>query len=83
MSNPSEKAYRLALQALKRKDYRTAADLFAKAAPGYQQDREFALLRESTRLLLAVQRELTALKEADEELEIEEVFSNGQETDVC
>ncbi len=82
MLNASEKAYCLALQALKDKDYRKAAEYFDRAAPFFAENREFNLYRETTRLLLAVKRELGAEPESDDELVIEEVFSNGQETDI-
>ena len=80
MLNPAEKAYCLAMQALQRKDYRVAEAHFEKAAPHFEQNREFNLFRESTQLLVAVQHELSELDEADNELAIEEVFSDGQET---
>ncbi|RKX28220.1 MAG: hypothetical protein DRP47_04880 [Candidatus Zixiibacteriota bacterium] len=81
MFNPSEKAYCLALLALKRKDYRTASDHFDRAASGFKTDREFNLYRETTRLLLAVKREIAVLEKEDK-LEIEEAFPNGQETEL-
>ncbi|UCC44993.1 MAG: hypothetical protein JSU65_03460 [Candidatus Zixiibacteriota bacterium] len=82
MLNPSEKAYYLALVALKRKDYCAAADQFDIAAPHFRGNREFDLFRETTRMLLAVKDELAAAEDADDRIEIEEVFSSGQETDI-
>jgi hypothetical protein len=76
----SEKAYTLALRALKQKDYHTANGYFGRAAPGFGNNREFQLFRETTRLLLDVKDRLSALDE--DRLDIEEVFSNGQEEDV-
>ena len=77
MLKSAEKAYCLALQALKRREYRTAVDHFDQAAPGFENNSEFDLLREATRLLVAVQKEMHGPDEADSSLEIEEVFSNG------
>ena len=77
MLKSTEKAYCLALQSLKRKEYRTAADYFDQAAPGFENNSEFDLLREATRLLVAVQKEMRGPDEADSRLEIEEVFTNG------
>ena len=82
MLNRSEKAYYQALQALERKDYHAAVGCFEKAAPHFETNEEFRLFHESTRLLLAVRQELTALVKAEDELEIKEVFSDGQETDI-
>ena len=86
MLNPSEKAYCLALRALGRKEYSSAADYFDKAAPYFKSNEEFHLLSETTRLLVAVKRELAVADAGSEETEekdalvIEEVFSDGQET---
>ncbi len=74
--NPSEKAHCRALVALKNKDYRLAVEEFDKAAPFFREDKEFALLRETTRLLVTVQNEI-ATQTKSERLEIEEVFSDG------
>ncbi len=76
MLNTSEKAYCLALLALKRKDYRSAVEQFDKAAPYFKDDKEFNLYRESTRLLLAVKLEVEHIEDEDR-LEIEETFQNG------
>jgi len=80
MLNPSEKTYFLALQALKGKHYRTAANYFEQAAGFFENNAEFGLLRESTRLLVAVKGEIAAAEKRDDALIIEEVFSDGQET---
>jgi hypothetical protein len=82
MLNPSEKAYFLALEALKRKDYPAAAEHFNKAAPHFENNAEFNLLRETTQVLLTVKTELTEFEGVEEVVEVEEVFSNGQETDI-
>ena len=79
MLNPSEKAYCQALLALKDKEYRIASEYFDRAASEFQTNREFALYRETTRLLLAVRQELAVLENEDK-LEIEETFPHGQET---
>jgi hypothetical protein len=76
MLNASEKAYCEALQALKRKDYQAATSHFDAAADYFKNNREFTLLRETTRLLLAVRRERQRWESADR-IEIEEVFSHG------
>jgi len=62
MLSAPEKAYCLALKALKDKDYRTALGQFDRAADGFVDDKEFVLLRESTRLLVSVQEELAGSK---------------------
>ena len=77
MLSPLEKAYCLALQALKCKDYQSAETYFDQAASAFEDDREFTLLRETTELLLAVQRQLGRHTEAGDRLEIEETFTNG------
>jgi hypothetical protein len=83
MLSPSEKAYCLALQALKHKEFRSAADYFSKAASGFVNNQEFNLLWETTRLLVAVKEELNARQGGIEErLEIEEVFSYGKENEL-
>ncbi len=81
MLNSSEKAYCLALQALKQKQYRQAVDQFERAVSFFDANKEFHLLHETTRLLVAVQEELAALENEDT-LIIEEVFSDGQEANL-
>lgn len=76
MLNVGEKAYCAALLALKRKDYNLAADYFRQAAPYFENDKEFNLYYETTCLLVAVKKELAGNSTRDE-IEIEEVFSNG------
>lgn len=71
-----EKAYLAALLALKRRDYRSALEQLEQAAPYFGDDREFALYRETTRLLLTVKKEL-ARPGNQERLDVEEVFSDG------
>ena len=77
-----EKSYCLALAALSQKKYRQAADHFDKAAPFFNGNQEFALMHETTRLLVAVKRELAEVDTEENALVIEEAFSNGQETDL-
>ncbi len=76
MLKPAEKAYFKALSALRRKDYKAAAEQFDKAAPFFEKDKEFGILREATRLLIATKAEIRKL-EQQESLLIEESFSNG------
>lgn len=76
MLKGGEKSYCAALLALKRKDYVSASEHFKKAAPYFENDKEFNLYFETTRLLLEVKRELGKLEKEDK-LEIEEIFSNG------
>jgi hypothetical protein len=80
MLNASEKAYCLALVALRQKNYRAAATYFDKAAPFFADNAEFSLLHETTRLLLAVKGELVSQTEVNERIEIEEVLPYGKET---
>ncbi len=75
LSGP-EKAYCAALAALKSRDYKTALEQFECAAPYYSGNREFNILLETTRLLMAVKKELARPKN-HERLDIEEIFSNG------
>jgi hypothetical protein len=75
MLNASEKAYCLALQSLREKKYRQALDLFDQAASFFETNSEFNLLRESTRLLVAVKAELIRL-DADESVVVEEILSD-------
>ncbi len=82
MLNPSEKAYCLALRALSQKEYSSAADYFDKAAPFFRDNQEFHLIRETTRLLVAVQKELAVAVNENDALVIEEVFTDGQETNL-
>jgi hypothetical protein len=77
MLDPMEKAYCLALESLRRKDYTSALTLLDRAAPRFSEDRDFRLLHESTRLLVAVKRELGGSTMVEEKLEIEEVFTRG------
>jgi hypothetical protein len=76
MLNPAEKAYFFALQSLKRKDYRRAAEFFDQAAPFFSENQEFTLLRETTSLLVAVREELQELEAGNnaERIVIEEYF---------
>ena len=76
MLNPAEKDYFRALEALRRKEYRLATEHFDKAVPQFEKDGEFILLRETNRLLVSVATELARLEE-DNELQIEEIFTDG------
>ena len=74
MLKPAEKAYFQALSALKNKDYTAAAEQFDKAAPFFEKDKEFGILRETTHLLVATKVEI---RKQQESLFIEESFSDG------
>ena len=76
MLKQAEKSYFLALQSLKEKKYALAADFFDRAAPEFSSDRDFVLLRETTRLLIALKRERKSGSDSDG-LDIEEVFTHG------
>ena len=76
MLSGGEKSYCAALLALKQKDYKTAIEQFESAAPYFNDNKEFSILFETTRLLSAVKQELARPKNHDR-LDIEEVFSNG------
>ena len=78
MFNQAEKAYCEALLALRNKDYRKAADCFDEAMPQYMNNKEFVLLMETNRLLLAVKDKLA--KYENEEIEVMEAFAHGKET---
>jgi hypothetical protein len=75
MLNASEKAYCLAMQSLREKKYRQALDLFDQAASFFEANAEFNLLRETTRVLLAVKSELIRLG-ADDSVVVEEILSD-------
>jgi len=85
MLNAAEKAYCMALVALRRKEYRRAAGYFTQAESYFADNVEFGLLAETTRLLCAVKRELAGSDsgERKEEFEIEEVISYGKENELC
>jgi len=81
MLDPEEKAYLLALQALRDKQYGQAVGHFDRAAENFGNNREFSLLRETTRLLLEVKRTIAAAEgRNDDVLTIEETLSYGKET---
>ncbi len=80
MLNQSEKAYCQALLALKNKDYQAATEFFDRAAPYFKENREFNLLRETNRLLVAVKERLTTADH--DEIELEETVPYGQETEL-
>ena len=76
MKEQPEKAFVQALIALKRKEYGSASEYFEKAAPYFKGNKDFRLLRETNRLLLAVKKELKN-PNVGNRLEIEEMFSDG------
>jgi len=82
MLERAEKADWMALDALRRKEYRAAAAHFEVAAPRFRHDKEFVLFLETTRLLVSLQDTLKGGRSVDDDLEIEEVFSDVQETDI-
>ena len=83
MLNESEKSYCLALQALKEKRYAQAAGHFDRAAEFFVTNKEFQLLHQTTKLLVALKRELGVTDMSDDDtLIIEEVFSDGEKTDI-
>ena len=81
MFSDAEKAYYLALEALKRKDYPSASNHFDKAVPHFKNNREFNLLRETTDLLLAVKKERMKFDNEDS-IELEEVLPYGKENEL-
>jgi hypothetical protein len=81
MLDPREKAYFQALQALREKQYQQAAGYFDQAAEFFGNNQEFQLLRETTRLLLEVKRELAAAEGKENgSPTTEEILIDGQET---
>ena len=76
MLSVGEKAYCAALLALQNKEYMQAFNYFEKAAPYFENNKEFTLYFETTRLLIEVKRKLGTL-EVDDKLEIEEIFTHG------
>ena len=85
MLNAAEKAYCLALQALKRRDYRQADQQFEQAAGFFADNQEFRLIRETNRLLVAVKEELGSLEREDvkrSELYLEEVLTHGEKDEL-
>ena len=78
MLETSEKAYCLALHALKEKQYQQAAGYFDRATEFFAGNPEFNLLRETTRLLLEVKTALAAAEMNDDSMiVIEEIFTDG------
>ena len=83
MLESSEKAYCLALQALKEEQYRQAVGYFDQAAEFFVDNQEFNLLRETTHVLVELKLALAAAEKKDDDtLIIEENFTDGQETDL-
>ena len=81
MLNSSEKAYYLALQALRFKHYDKALNYFHAAAGHFQDNREFQILYETTRLLVAVKEEIAAAGNSEGAAEPEEVLIDGAQID--
>jgi hypothetical protein len=81
MLKPGEKSYFLALEAVRDKDYARAAEQFNRAAPHFEHNREFRLLKETTGMLVAVKEELGKLAERTDTV-VEEKPGRGEETDV-
>ena len=79
MLSETEKAYFKALQALKEKDYSGAAGFFRFAENQFADAPEFRILKETTELLIAVKEEIFGIE--NERIEIEEILSDGQETE--
>jgi hypothetical protein len=78
MLSPHEKAYCQALLALRQREYAKAETYFGQAAEHFEDNREFMILWETTRVLLAVKRELAGLpQEERDKIDIEEAFSRG------
>jgi len=74
MLHPAEKAYCLALLALKNKDLRKAVEQFEKAGDYFSGDKEFQLLRETAALALAVKAEIGRY-ENEEDFVTEEILN--------
>jgi hypothetical protein len=83
MLNQAEKAYYLALQALKSKQYEKALNYFHAAGDFFKDNREFSILRETTSLLLAVKEEIARAEGAaptrDESIFVGEVLEDSGE----
>lgn len=83
MLEPSEKAYYRALRALENKQYQQAAGYFDQAAGFFDGNEEFDLLRDTTRLLVELKQALATAENVDEDaLIIEEMFTDGKETNL-
>ncbi|MEK7774796.1 MAG: hypothetical protein AAB305_02810 [Candidatus Zixiibacteriota bacterium] len=74
MLNPAEKAYCLALLALRKRDLRAAAEQFDRAGDFFSGDKEFQLLKETTTLALAVKAEIGRY-ENEEDFVTEEILN--------
>ncbi len=61
MSNDPRKAYLRAVQSLKEKDYPATMGFLKSAEIQFADDIDFRILRETTRLLLAVKEEIFEL----------------------
>ena len=66
MLSPHEKAYCQALLALRQKEYAKAETHFSQAAEHFTENRDFMILWETTRALLAVKRESVTLLNLDQ-----------------
>lgn len=65
MLNQAEKAYILALKSVAAQRYESAVVYFEQAADSFRDNVEFNLIREATRLLVAVKLELAGGEKAD------------------
>ncbi len=80
MLTDARKAYSRALQALMDKDYRAASGFFRTAENQFAEDLDFRILMGVTDLLLAVKTEIFEIE--NEKIEQEEIYSDGQETEL-
>jgi hypothetical protein len=79
MSHP-ENHFRQALEALREKDYRAASGFFKAAENQFADNLDFRILSEVTALLVAVKEEINEIE--NEGFVVEEIFSDGQETEL-
>jgi len=80
MLSETEKAYFKGLMALKERDYSGAAGFFRFAENQFADSPEFRILKETTELLIAVKDEIFDIE--NEGIEIEEMLTDGQETEL-
>lgn len=74
MLHPAEKAYCLALLALRNKDLKTAAEQFERAGDYFSGDKEFAILKETTSLAQEIKARI-GRQENEEEFVTEEILN--------
>jgi hypothetical protein len=75
-----ESAHLEALDALKRKDYSAASSFFKMSENQFADRLDFRILNEVTDLLLAVKEEIAEIEK--EEFIVEEIYNNGQKTEL-